>query len=41
MASGAVLSLIGALVAIPSDTVGGLVALVGSAAVLIAVALAY
>jgi len=41
MASGAVLSIVGALVAIPTETVGGLLALVGGAAVLVAVALAY
>lgn len=41
MASGGVLSIVGALVAVPTETVGGLLALVGGAAVLVAVALAY
>ncbi len=41
MASGAVISAAGAIVAIPSDTVGGLLAVIGGAAVLIAAALGF
>ena len=41
LGSGAVLALVGALLSVASDTIGGLVSLIGGIAVLIAVAFGY